>query len=275
MQVPDSLRISQDRETPVQVDSNSTFAWRYAYARAAETRASGETGQDYLTFASNEEAFLFALCDGVSQSFYGDVAARAAGDALLEWLEGELPASLSAEVVGQSLSGFLNGLTVSTTALLQEQAIPDNLPPMLLEVLEQKRAIGSETTFVCGRVDMPSGTFAQGRVVLAWMGDSRMRFWGRAGERTIDLGDTFKTEERWSSSRGLVGNEAHIFTAPLQESGGWTVQRLLVYSDGLAALDDVEQSPTSSELESIISRAQESPTSDDISLLEVWLTKAA
>ena len=259
----------------MQVDSNSTFAWRYAYSRAAETRISGEKGQDYLTLGSTEDTFIFALCDGVSQSFYGEVAARTAGDALLEWLESELPDSLDEEAVRQSLSKSLEALTGRATILLEEQAIPEDVPPLLLDVLGEKRALGSQTTFVCGRIDLPSDDFEQGRAVFAWMGDSRLRIWGRVGERTSELGDTFKTEERWSTSRGLVGGEPHIFVIPLSETGGWTLHRLVVYSDGLAALDGTEQSPSTSDLEGIILDVSDSATSDDISFLEVWLTKTA
>ncbi len=273
MQKASRLQVEQDRETLVQVESNNAFAWRYAYARAAETCASGDTGQDYLTLSSDDRTFLFAVCDGVSQSFYGGLAAQLVGDALITWLESDLPNSTNPQVVQQALSTFLCSLTGAGTAAVQQQALPGSMPAMLRDVLEQKRSVGTETTFVCGRIDAPSTQLPDGHAVLAWMGDSRLRIWGEAGERTAELGDTFQTSERWGSVRGLVGGVPHIFVAPTRENGVLSLQRVSAYSDGLALLDTIDGTPSSSDLNSLISQANNSPTSDDISLLEVWLRK--
>ena len=141
-------------------------------------------------------------------------------------------------------------------------------------MLEEKRELGSEATFVCGRIDLPGAGLPQGRLLLAWMGDSRLRFWGPAGERSAELGDTFHTDQRWSTRRGPVNGRPHLFLAPLASSQRLLeVVRMLAYSDGLTSLDEHGDAPTNVALQEMITMAAESATSDDISLLEIWLGK--
>lgn len=266
-------KVNPEIETHPQVVRGKNFAYRYAYARSSDCRAEDEVGQDYLIFGKTEDTFFFALCDGVSQSFFGDVAARVLGEGLLGWLE-EVSTMANAASLRGSLSAFLGDLTRKGSAAVAEHPIPDDLAPMLQEVLAEKRSLGSESTFVCGRVDLPSDALPQGRLLLAWMGDSRLRFWGPKGERTSELRDTFRTEERWSTKRGVVNGEPHVHLLPLTDSkGNQKVRRLMMYSDGLTLLDEVEESISNFRLKSLILKAGHSPTSDDVSFLEVWLSK--
>ena len=73
------VSLSQSSETAVQTAQRDVFAYRCAYRRSADTRTTDDLGQDYLTFYERENTFAFALCDGVSQSFYGGLAARMLG----------------------------------------------------------------------------------------------------------------------------------------------------------------------------------------------------
>lgn len=271
MRQQNHIQIRQDSDCAVQLIHNATSTHRYAYARSADTRAANDLGQDYLTLHQSEHTFIFVLCDGVSQSFYGDLAARILGDALVSWLLTELPGGLDTQKIGEVLDSYLQRLTAQATELVNQQPLPENIPQMLQEVLEQKRASGSESTFVCGRIDLPSQDWPQGRVILAWMGDSRLRIWGPYGERTGELGDRFKTEQRWSSRRGLVNGNANLSISPLQHEGQYIVQRLLAYSDGLHALDTQAEPLSNAALQELIEQTGEDATSDDISILEVWL----
>ena len=264
------LKVPQDRETPVQVVRGRVFTYRLAYARAAETRVAGDVGQDYLAMREGERSFVFALCDGVSQSFYGDLAARYLGDALVTWLSDGLPPTMELEAIRAALTTYLHDLTGPATEQVRRHPLPSDIPQMLRDVLEEKRALGSESTFVCGRVDLPGGEFPAGRVVLAWMGDSRLRLWGSGDGSPADLGGVFETAQRWSSRRGPVGGDPHVFVAPLVQAGH-RFNRLMAYSDGLAALDDRNKTPSNHALQDLITRAGEAATSDDISFLEVWL----
>jgi len=274
-----TLQVPQDGETPVQVVRDRPFAWRYAYARSADTRAAGEPGQDYLIFRHDDQTFVFALCDGVSQSFFGDLAAHFLGDELVDWLWKDLPLVLDVQAIRTALSAYLHSLTVQATEQVLHRPLPLDVPPILRDVLEQKRVQGSESTFVCGRIDLPAPSLPQGRIILAWMGDSRLRLWGpeptlsgaEAGERTAELGDTFHTAQRWSSRLGPVDSAPHIFITPVRLDGRDHSTRLMAYSDGLAALDQFSHSPSNFAVQDLITRAGESPTSDDVSFIEIWL----
>lgn len=253
------LRIPQDRETPVQSVKRAWFGYRYAFNRSADSRASGDPGQDFLLICENEQRLVFALCDGVSQSFYGDLGARLLGEALVHWLWTQTPSS--PETLAQDITSYLNSLVPSASQEVEKQPIPDHLPPMVRQVLEQKRALGSESTFVAGLFD-----FQRGALWLAWMGDSRLRLWGREGEITAQLGDTFRTQERWSTRRGCLG-KVHTFQLPLSK-----LHYLIVYSDGLARLDTLMRRHFRDQsINALIEDALLRPDSDDISFFECWL----
>src|SRR5207253_10209842 len=138
------------------------------------------------------------------QSFFGDIAARLLGDALLVWLWRDIGHDAEVASIRQSLDTRLHSLTGAATEVVQKQQLPSHIPEMLHDVLEQKRAMGSESTFVCGKVTPPSPQSPGGQVVLAWLGDSRLRLWGPQGERTHDLAGAFEKYERWSTLRGPV-----------------------------------------------------------------------
>ncbi len=264
------LRVQQDRESPVRVVHRKTLAYRFAYARAADTRVADDVGQDYLTVLEGERTLTFALCDGVSQSFFGNLAARYLGDALVDWLSKHLPPTMDPEAFCQALTIHLRTLVGPATEAVQHHPLPTGIPQMLRDVLEEKRALGSESTFVCGRIDLPGDDFPTGRIALAWMGDSRLRLWEGDDAHAVDLGGVFETAQRWSTRRGLVGGEPNVYVAPL-ESAGRSIKRLMAYSDGLIALDDWNIAPPNHVVQDMITRAGEAATSDDISFLEVWL----
>jgi len=238
--------LPQEWETPAQVVRRGGFSYRYSYARSADSQASGEPGQDYLTIREDEQRLAFALCDGVSQSFFGDLAARWVGEALLSWLWEELPPSGDHEKLQVSLAHRLRALAATAQEKVNTLPLPEGLP---------------QSTFAGGMIDT-----AAKRLILVWMGDSRIRLWGPDGlEHTDELGDTFHTQERWSSHQGLVG-QMHVFAAPLEG-----VSRVAAYSDGLARLTT---SPSNQALDGLITDAGQSSTSDDVSFLELRLGPA-
>jgi hypothetical protein len=254
-----TIRLEQDRDTPVTQQQRIKFGYRYAYARSADSRANNDLGQDFLIIREDNEKLAFALCDGVSQSFYGDLAARLLGEALIDWLWEKVPTDPI--TFSSTLTVFLDSIVEPIGKQVEAYPIPDNLPPMVREVLEQKRALGSESTFIAGRLDL-----THSRLDLAWMGDSRLRLWSRKGEITAYLGETFHTQERWSSRRGCIGS-LHTFTFSSK-----SLHYLMAYSDGLAILDKVlSRHFRAASIEAIIADSLSRPESDDISFLEIWL----
>jgi hypothetical protein len=162
-------------------------------------------------------------------------------------------------------------MTDAATVAIESWPLPSS-NNMLAAVLAEKQRIGSESTFVCGRVESPMAGATSPRLVLTWMGDSRLRLWSPVGERTAALGDTFHTRERWSTRLGPVCGTPHVYVAPLRDDDGQlTVAHLLAYSDGLQALDGISQSPADESLACIIQKARRAATNDDMSLVEVWL----
>ena len=258
------IRIAQDRETPITNLHGSRFGLRYAYSRSADSIEANAPGQDYIAVNPTETRLAFALCDGVSQSFYGDLAARILGDEIVNWLwalEDNLLETTTS--IQPKICDFLAGLCEPATQQIVEFALPDMLAPMLKTVLEKKRGLGSEAIFAAGMLD-----FDVGQLLLCWMGDVRIRFWADSGEVTDKYlsADTFLTRERWSTRRGLVG-DLHIALLPLAK-----IERIFIYSDGLARLDQKMRtgSPGDRTLARIMEESKLLPGSDDISLLEIW-----
>jgi hypothetical protein len=140
---------------------------------------------------------------------------------------------------------------------------------MLKSVLEDKRKLGSETTFVAGRIDLPGTVYPAGRVILTWLGDSRLRIWDENREISNQLAGEFATMQRWSTRRGAVGSAAHVFMGPVAGSTG--VKRILAYTDGLSTIDHVTGLLSSRQLQANIDATAQMPTSDDIAVIEVLL----
>jgi len=261
--MPVELALPQGCETPVTARQHANFGYRYAYARSADSRAHDDVGQDFLALRADERVLAFALCDGVSQSFFGDLAARILGEALVQWFWENVTSLLKSSdgALRSALGEFLDSLVAPASQQVARISVPDHLPPMVREVLEEKRGLGSESTFVAGRLDLRTN-----RLYLAWMGDSRLRLWDEQGEITAKLGQTFHTAERWSTRRGRIGN-LHVAVIPLA-----ALRYLIAYSDGLARLDRAMSRHLRDEsIQAAIDFAGRRPDSDDVSYFEVWL----
>jgi len=262
--MPATIRTNQQLKTPITSIVGKTYSFRYGYERSADSILAGTEGQDYIAIKYDATRIAFALCDGVSQSFFGDIAARILGDAVLDWLwnyQGLRTSSPS--IFENQLSMFLDQLTVPARRQVQQFQLPGGLALMLPEVLEKKRALGSETTFVAGTID-----FTSRRVFLAWMGDSRLRLWDSKQEKSSTLlgNENFQTKERWSSHRGRIGSLHTIILSTSQ------IDRCILYSDGLAKLDRKVGNliPSSTTLEQLMEDSHHFPASDDISYLEIF-----
>lgn len=267
MAAPLHYKTPQNTETPVAYGEVGGFCYRFAYSRSADSLKSNENGQDYLSLLTDGNRFVFALCDGVSQSFYGDLAARLLGEHLVEFFK-KTDISEGLEAVKVKLLNSLNRLTDTATRQVQDHALPAGLAPMLVGVLERKRQIGSESTFIAGVLDATSGL-----ACFAWMGDSRLRLWNSEAEVTHLLGETFHTSERWSTKKGAVG-DVHVTTQSAS-----VFNHLIAYSDGFSYLDKVFTQEVAAQpwahqtIREFMMDASRRPSSDDISFLEVWLGK--
>lgn len=253
----------QKRETEVTRKERPIYFYRYAYNRSAECMHNDDPGQDYLTSKDDGTRLVFVLCDGVSQSFFGDVAASFLGDKLVDWLWDKQ--SIDAREIETMLQQFWAALVREATERVAFTALEDGIPDMLRSVLEEKRASGSETMLVAGLVD-----FTQRKAILLSLGDMRLRVWDKnKNEITNELGLSPNTNERWSTLRGPIGT-VHVKELPFDR-----FHSIAAYSDGLARLDKVPLFRLSDGMiQESIKLSLESPASDDISFFELRFGKA-
>jgi hypothetical protein len=239
---------------------------RYAFARSAECRMAHEKSQDSLSIVYGKDFLCFALCDGVSMSFMGDLASTFLCQQLTQWLPEYIFFQNKRNDLKAGLELFLTGLVVPATAIVNDHALPNELSPIFRSVLEEKRALGSESMYICGLFD-----YQRDCIHLAWMGDSRLRLWPPSYFHSNPAFiNSFQTHERWSSHRGPVG-QVHTWQPMLS-----SFNRLAVYSDGLAILDNKMNAPyEDAALNEIIHSVGETPTSDDISFLEFQVSSSS
>lgn len=133
--------------------------YRFAARRADESRLAGEPSQDYLALRADEAGASFCICDGVSLSFFGGLAARLLGDALLEWCANGISTEAEEQEVRLSLARLLMELTHTAGEEVRNHPLPPMAAGLLREVLEDKRLLGSEAMFVCGRIDFRTRRF--------------------------------------------------------------------------------------------------------------------
>lgn len=259
------VKTPQDQETAPQEVRAGAYCFRYAYARSEESRAAGEYGQDYLSVRYTSRRLAFALCDGVSQSFFGDLAARILGDGLVDWLWAQGGQRMGDPELARLLENRLGEMTAAATGAVENLPMLAEMSGMLRSVLEKKRSLGSESMFICGQIDMDLRN-----AFFAWMGDSRLRIWNTAGENTARLDEQFSAKERWSSRKGAVG-QLHTCNTTLDE-----ISHVVVYSDGFAVLDRAlppdfrESRLDNAAIERLMAYARNRPDSDDLSLFEWW-----
>lgn len=264
---------------------------RYRIQRSAEGQQYNEPNQDCAMIQVSGLQAAFTICDGVSLSFCGQLSAQVLAYALTNWM---LKDGMS--VVQSSLfnKDTINILRQAGTKLIQsveppasfiheftshleriregaaeqvaEYKLPDALSPMVRDVLEEKRSKGSECIYMSGLMhrDEHSGEV---HLLLVWQGDIRARLWIDEAEVCLRSDSQIRTEERWSTSKGLIG-DIHAQWYHLPRSCDHAV-RLVLYTDGLSLLDRYEQLPDDQEMNEIFWRSLQRPESDDMTYIEI------
>lgn len=253
---PPRIELRQDTETPLTTLSTPFGSVLYLYARSSDSVSAATIGQDYVAFRFGEHDLAFAVCDGVGQSFMGDLAARVLGNGLVDWLwEAQKPAGEAA--FAQAVTQALNALTQSGAQVVADFRLPEGLPPILVQALENQRKYGSESMFVAGRIALaPPDPW----IALCWLGDSPVAAIDIDG-RLVDLGPHGHTSERWNAATGVKG-EVHTWVGSAER-----VARVAGYTDGLA----VEHVPTDADLARMMEHWLSSPPADDAALFDVRL----
>lgn len=234
----------------------------YGFQRAKELKESGQPGQDHLAFCYNQNKLTFSVCDGVSQSFYGNLASKMLGDSLVN-LMWQLPANVleSKQTLAEIVTGKLNQLCEEATDRLNQYPIPDYLLPIHQRVLVGKqKKTGSQTMFVAGRFDVRTNQLA-----LCWMGDTAFRIWHQT-RSPIDREELkFSNKQCWSTKTGLVGGLVNSLIIPL-DSLSW----LTIYTDGLKCYENCFDNRLGSEsLQQMMTEMFVHPKNDDIAILQL------
>ncbi len=254
------------RETPMATVNLDHYSLKYLYSRSSESQRINSTGQDALGIRFNEERIVFAICDGVGQSYNGQIAAQIVCKHLVQWLW-EQPAErvLDKRGLAYNAGNFLEDLTLDAKEIVKKYPIPSNSAPIVKKVLEEMKATGSETTFVCGCIFMPTCNHIYGGASVLWLGDTLCKITDKNG-KSIDLGSAFMSGQHWSTEKGLSGIKPNVWT----QRGLSGIDRLIVYSDGLIPISDIIEQDLDGELISgSATYISNGGTGDDLSFIEV------
>lgn len=253
---PPTITIPQDRETEASVElipggGGTTIAMTYVYARSRDTRNANAMGQDFIAYRWDDKKIVFAICDGVSQSFYGEIAARFLGLRLVDALwQGQ----------GKALADHLNRWTEDATREITDKVINPSLPEMQRVALERKREQGSESMFIAGVIEFTG----KGKISLYYMGDMRVWLWDAKGQNIPIPDAKFETRERWSSKVGIKNGELHKTTIALDK-----VARMTAHSDGVGSFANRMNAVSQDLINSIVKEQYNAPASDDISIFDI------
>ncbi|PZD94570.1 hypothetical protein DNH61_16515 [Paenibacillus sambharensis] len=266
----EKFHTSQHTEIPVTSRELGPLRLRYAYARSRETQLDGEAGQDYLSYLFKDGQLSFSICDGVSMSFCGQLASKYLGEELVSFMEKADCSGTEGAGMQRELQQVMKEITAPATEMINRYELPASIGGLFREVLEEKRRIGSETTFVCGRVRTASNQEDGGlELVLAWMGDTKIRLWQDAVERSDRLSGDFSKWNRWSTLKGSMGEGPFVYKTTLRPRGAASINRIQIYTDGLHAYDEWTRPPGDEELMQLVREAYASPDSDDLTFLEL------
>ncbi|MCH4566472.1 hypothetical protein [Bacillus wiedmannii] len=250
--------LSQEKETVLQEKKSKHFTYRYSYVRAKETQDLNESGQDFLVFQDNGTSFIFALCDGVGLSFHGEIAAEFLGMKLLNLFETCQESELDiTTLLNEQLKNWIEEASEEVSAF----RLPEETPWLLRDVLEEKRKQGSEAMFIGGKIERISKQ-DKAQITLVSHGDSFVKLFQDNENCSNVMKFESNIEKRWSTQRGIIGGELAVFSKTLSRH---EANRIVIHSDGLVSLKQYNFEEVLKEIE----RAQNSPTSDDISFLDV------
>jgi hypothetical protein len=249
-------QLRQDTETPLTTLKTPFGSVLYLYARSGDSVSAGTVGQDYVAFRYNKDNLTFAVCDGVGQSFMGDLAARVLGDGLVDWLW-DIKRPMTAEEFSETAADALNGLTESSAKQVADFKLPTHLPPIVKQALEMQRQYGSESMFVAGRIHLDD---SEPWVAICWLGDSPVAAIDIDG-KLVDLGPKGHTSERWNATTGIKGT-VHTWVGSAKQ-----VARVAGYTDGLG----INGVPVDADLVRLMKAWKSDPPGDDASLFDVRL----
>lgn len=252
--------------------------------RCHEAKNQSLPNQDYarIIYRRDDTSLCFCVCDGVGSSYKGDFAAHYLATHLVHWLHNLPDLQAGPLKLGRSLQDYLDLLAAPAQAKLATLPFPEDVPPLVQEVLTDLLAnYGSETVFLCGRLDygnavenQPAQSFLHGsddyvgQAFFGWMGNVSGQLFTAPGH-SIPLGDPTDRGGRWSTLHGCRG-AIRVWGRPLRG-----LDRLLIYTDGFGAHGSPLLSAMDNEWTTQVRRLLASPAEDDITALALHWQSAA
>jgi hypothetical protein len=258
---PNPIVFDPLRREPVRRWAAGGAVMRGMLDRSLDSADRGEPSQDYVAVLYGKNRLSFAVTDGVSSSFMGDLAAPFLATRLVWFLHEQKSSRRSEVAFAAAVQRYLLQLAEEYGPQVARHPIPDSTSGYVRELLEQQRAYGSEAMFACGTIDFGRDP----AVTLAWLGDVRLVVLA-AGKRRDFSGSTV---DRWSSRLGPRGE----VTCRSWRLGN--VERVVLCSDGVAGDLDAVIDLGDLDLDDVLAAAAQRPDSDDMALLDIALAGSA
>lgn len=263
------IRSSQDCDFGFSRDPSPHGNAGYLFYRSNDSLSHMVDSQDYLVFRDDIDKFCFVVCDGVGQSYFGQLAAEFLGEHIFDWLNQQntqIFCDPDRELeCAQVLSDFLDTLKSEAQEIVTQHPLPSNLPDLQKIALDEQKNYGSETVFLAGRVDFSNGRNRLSPVLnVFWLGDVQFHMYNVKGKE-LDFPGKWTNAERWSTKRGIRGTSViNHYTCPLVN-----VSKIVAHSDGIKSYADQLFTLTNNpnEMDLVIRKLRSSPESDDISLI--------
>jgi hypothetical protein len=218
------------------------------YRRWVEFDATNGTGQDAAVIRFDDDHVVGLVADGVSQSFYGDIAAREVTDHLLEMLWNRRQQPLSSD----DLATFLRKLETPVHALVEQQALSGELNELVRDALEATREQGSQTVFAAFVLDLWRRS-----AIIYQAGDVSAVIHTEGAAPTVTQGRS----GRWSSAGHSKLNLETIHFS--------SVSAIVLHSDGLPSQWGVQETDIAPSDEYFREQAGKRAIDDDVSFVSV------
>lgn len=270
------IESEQSRDVRLTELARGPFIFRFLSYRKSEDAALNLRSEDFIVSDLTQEKAVFALCDGVGSSFYGNIGSQILGEVLTSWLgKISIPGNFSPlqasavtlwmGTLSTQLTSELNSKTALATSIVQKKEISSQDELVRLAEITQRDDFGTQSNFACGILWPQSISLPRGLILLFWLGNARIRLFSQNNDLTAQLGwgrDPNQLKEVWSSKDGVVGTiHAHVtdFAA---------VTHVMAYSDGLEnAEQHIRPNLEAAQLEKLVKYSQ-SVKDDDATFVE-------
>jgi hypothetical protein len=266
---------NQAQDTPYTFLDGFSIKPMYGFYRSDESVQNGVDSQDYLIIKCTELTTYFVICDGVGQSFMGQIAAKYLAYRLWTWMEKELISGMGDHLsLAKKLFKYLNQKKIITSGQnnVSSYKLPAGLPELHTFALEEQRQYGSESVFLAGRIDLEQNNRKlTPRLHVFWLGDTEIHLFDQENQE-MQIQDRRDQNQRWSTIHGVKGADFINSWAGTLEG----VNKIIVHSDGLK-VESSKLLPASSSIEKmtrLVAGLRSRPDSDDISVISITFNEA-